>query len=368
MGFLTRKSNEKMNAATNAANLQMNAATNAANQAINQANIDYAREAWNQEVAYNWEMWNKTNQYNEYWYNQYNSPEAMMRQYKEAGINPYLADLGQGSSSSGAKAGSAPSHGQPSQIPMQPGSVQPYYHPEADSASSLGAVSNSLNTLNGTLKNAAEVNSINISNQYLAMKSQAEIANILANTRGVDTRTKGQAIENLVSGLSANARVMSAYQNNSFLSHQMSLMTKQIRAVELENMAKEARVPYLSQYAQAELDSIVLNNERIERMTDAEVAHLYASAYESQQRALNLPKLNEEQRVTLGEMMVKSAKAAAGLSQNELFWSNKERLPYEEGEKMLFPFMDSFYNNLQWGVTKAGKIFGAFRRGFMGNY
>ena len=41
-----RKSNEKMNQATNEANILMNRETNAANQMINQANIDYSREAW----------------------------------------------------------------------------------------------------------------------------------------------------------------------------------------------------------------------------------------------------------------------------------------------------------------------------------
>lgn len=71
-------------------------------------------------------------QWEEQMYNLYNSPSAMMRQYKEAGINPYLADgLGSGMSSSAPMSGSGASGLSPGQPPG--------YMPDFSPIGNLGA-------------------------------------------------------------------------------------------------------------------------------------------------------------------------------------------------------------------------------------
>lgn len=68
------------------------------------------------------------NQFSEDMYNQYQSPEALVQQYKAAGLNPRLAVDGSGVGNVGASSGSsgaAPSGQSPATQPLQPYSLNP---------------------------------------------------------------------------------------------------------------------------------------------------------------------------------------------------------------------------------------------------
>lgn len=210
-----RQANLQMNQQTNETNLQMNRETNQANQMINQANIDYSREAWRNEVAYNWEMWNATNEYN--------SASSQMKRLKDAGLNPYV--MMNGGDAGTASAGSAPSHNQPQQLPMQAGKVDPYYVPLSNSAQDVQNVIAAVGQMADVqLKRQQEIG-MGIQNQYIAQKQAAEIAKILADTGNTKLRNQAQRMANQITGECMDAQIEAAKR-------QPGLMDAQIRELQ----------------------------------------------------------------------------------------------------------------------------------------
>lgn len=206
-----------MNQQTNETNLQMNRETNQANQMINEANIDYSREAWANEVAYNWEMWNRTNEYND--------PSAQMQRLKNAGLNPYT--MMDGGDAGTASAGSAPSHNQPQQLPMQAGKVDPYYVPLSNTAQDVQNVIAAVGQMADVqLKRQQEIG-MGIQNQYLAQKQAAEVAKILADTGNTKLRNQAQRMANQITGESMNAQVEAAKRQPVFMDAQIRQLQSQ---------------------------------------------------------------------------------------------------------------------------------------------
>ena len=352
---VNNSANRHNNEDTNRVNYQIAKEANELNWQINQQNLDYAREAWNKEVANEWAMWSAENaynkEYNEYWYNMYNSPEAIVRQKREAGLNPYVSQgTGQGSSSSGPVGSmGSPGHNQPSMIPMQAVRMNPYYS-EYSGAETLGSIAQMIGVFVNLKQQQVATHGMEIDNQYKSARNLLELANLVANNRNVNERTKGLILSNAFDGMSFNARLAQAQQ-------QPELLKRQIRAVELENMCMEAKLPYISKYAQAELDNIVAQTENLNKKTDAEVAKLYSEAYLNNAKRLNLPNLSPSQRSELGRMMVLSARATAGLGQNELFWSNRERKIYKENSKDV-PAWEKFMQQGEYVVGGFGRTIG----------
>ena len=122
--------------ATNEANRWMNIITNQTNERMNEAQLAWAREQYEREQAENRYLMDlqyyrdlENRSHNE----EYNSPEAMMERYRQAGLNPYLmmsqGHLGSasgGSSMSGYNA-SNPHANQPNMIPAQNGTPEQAY-------------------------------------------------------------------------------------------------------------------------------------------------------------------------------------------------------------------------------------------------
>lgn len=213
-----RQANLQMNQQTNETNLQMNRETNQANQMINQANIDYSREAWANEVAYNWEMWNKTNEYND--------PSAQMQRLKNAGLNPYT--MMDGGDAGTASAGSAPSHAQPQQLPMQAGKVDPYYVPLSNTAQDVQNVISAVGQMADVqLKRQQEIG-MGIQNQYMAQKQAAEVAKILADTGNTKLRNQAQRMANQITGESMNAQIEAAKRQPALMDAQISQLQSQV--------------------------------------------------------------------------------------------------------------------------------------------
>ena len=207
-----------MNQQTNETNLLMNRETNQANQMINQANIDYSREAWANEVAYNWEMWNRTNEYND--------PSAQMQRLKDAGLNPYT--MMDGGDAGTASAGSAPSHNQPQQLPMQAGKVDPYYVPLSNTAQDVQNVIAAVGQMADVqLKRQQEIG-MGIQNQYMAQKQSAEIAKILADTGNTKLRNQAQRMANQITGESMNSQIEAAKRQPALMDAQISQLQSQV--------------------------------------------------------------------------------------------------------------------------------------------
>lgn len=213
-----RKSNEKINQATNEANILINRETNAANQMINQANIDYSREAWRNEVAYNWEMWNAQNAYND--------PSAQRQRLENAGLNPYM--MMDGGNAGTASSSSAPSHNQPQQIPMQAGHVDPYYSPVSDTASMQGALATLMDKGSDIALKREQQIGMGIDNQYRAQRAKAEIAKILADSHNTELRSVGQNIANTIAANTKDATIALANKQPAFLDAQMENLESQV--------------------------------------------------------------------------------------------------------------------------------------------
>lgn len=73
----------------------------------------------------------RAREWEEQMYNLYNSPSAMMRQYKEANLNPYLGASGQTGQGMGIAApmSGAPSQSSPSMVSGSPAQSPGFYHP-----------------------------------------------------------------------------------------------------------------------------------------------------------------------------------------------------------------------------------------------
>ena len=195
----------------------MNRETNQANQMINQANIDYSREAWANEVAYNWEMWNRTNEYND--------PSAQMQRLQDAGLNPYV--MMDGGDAGTASAGSAPSHNQPQQLPMQAGKVDPYYVPLSNTAQDVQNVIAAVGQMADVqLKRQQEIG-MGIQNQYMAQKQAAEIAKVLADTGNTKLRNQAQRMANQITGESMNSQIEAAKRQPVFMDAQIQQLQSQ---------------------------------------------------------------------------------------------------------------------------------------------
>lgn len=213
-----RQANLRMNQQTNETNLQMTRETNQANQMINQANIDYSREAWANEVAFNWDMWNRTNAYND--------PSAQMQRLKNAGLNPYT--MMDGGDAGTASAGSAPSHNQPQQLPMQAGKVDPYYVPLSNTAQDVQNVIAAVGQMADVqLKRQQEIG-MGIQNQYLAQKQAAEVAKILADTGNTKLRNQAQRMANQITGESMNAQIEAAKRQPALMDAQIQQLQSQV--------------------------------------------------------------------------------------------------------------------------------------------
>lgn len=170
---------------TNYTNLVLNDRTNRSNEEINRQQLAWAREQYEQEKAENrflvdqaYERELENREHNE----EYNTPAAMMARYRAAGINPYLAMFGSGSSgaagvrsSVNASVGSNPHANQPSMIPMQ--NPAPMQIPQGFGSSLVDAIDNMAKNdiARGALNEQIEARVANMELEY--MKFLEEKAN-----------------------------------------------------------------------------------------------------------------------------------------------------------------------------------------------
>lgn len=265
----------QMNQQTNETNLQMNRETNQANMAINQANIDYSREAWKNEVAYNWEMFNAENEYN--------SASAQRKRLEEAGLNPYM--MMSGGSAGTASGSSSPSHSQPQQLPMQAGHVDPYYRPLSTSAQDVQNMLSAVGQLVGLQKQRAETIGIQMQNEYYRKRADAEIAHIVAETRGVSERTKGQAIQNLINDDSWRHQALANRLSPHLMQYTMNKMQSETDLNQLNRQLGAARLPFVGEYCVARINQIVSDTDLKYAEKRAAVARALKDEFENKWKA-----------------------------------------------------------------------------------
>lgn len=88
----TNKTNLRIAQETNQANRDIAKETNQANLDIAQLSNEFNAAQLDKQIEQQWKMWNAENDYN--------TPAAQKERYLEAGLNPYLQDVGSGTASS----------------------------------------------------------------------------------------------------------------------------------------------------------------------------------------------------------------------------------------------------------------------------
>lgn len=324
-----RQANLQMNQQTNETNLQMNRETNQANQMINQANIDYSREAWQNEVAYNWEMWNATNEYN--------SASSQMKRLKDAGLNPYM--MMDGGDAGTASAGSAPSHNQPQQLPMQAGKVDPYYVPLSNTAQDVQNVIAAVGQMADVqLKRQQEIG-MGIQNQYMAQKQAAEVAKILADTGNTKLRNQAQRMANQITGESMNAQIEAAKRQPGLMDAQISQLQSQVAFNDANKelaLMRAKQMPYelwlkatdtLSQLELRDKQGRLLSAQAAESRVRTEIAKIEKD---------NKLHYTPQQKDMLVQFELRNAGLESDMKANALWQSDRDTMIKHQGDTSFF--------------------------------
>ena len=297
-GIVTNNKNIKAQKEANAQNIALQQETNAQNYQMFRESQDFSREMYQRQLADQWDMID------------YNSASNQRKRLEAAGLNPYMMMSG----SNAGTAGSVPSASSPSYSPAQAPKVNPVLR------QFLGGfqLSNLAESVLRMQDQKADIRGKEIENQYRSTKNALDLAQRVANIRGMNENTKGKAIQNLFDGMSFNARLASTSMQPQFLE-------KQIRSLELQNICQELKIPYISQYAQAEIDKMVseaaLNWQRKndgKRLTDAQVKLFYEQALKTERERLNLPPMTAKQTERLADAMVSTAENTVDLGSFEL--------------------------------------------------
>lgn len=318
-----------MNQQTNETNLQMNRETNQANQMINQANIDYSREAWANEVAYNWEMWNRTNEYND--------PSAQMQRLKNAGLNPYT--MMDGGDAGTASAGSAPSHSQPQQLPMQAGKVDPYYVPLSSTAQDVQNVLAAVGQMADVqLKRQQEIG-MGIQNQYIAQKQAAEIAKVLADTGNTKLRNQAQRMANRITGESMNAQIESAKRQPDFLDAQIQQLQSQVAFNDANKelaLMRAKQMPYEFWIKAADVLSQIDLRDKHGRLLSAQAAESRVRTEIAKIEKDNKLHYTPEQKDMLVQFELRNAGLESDMKANALWQSDRDAMIKHQGDTSFF--------------------------------
>lgn len=178
------------------------------------------------------------NQYAEDMYNKYESPQAMVRQLKDAGLNPRLAAEGAGGSvaASSGSSGGAPSSGAPSA-----GSVAPPYQ-------NIGAWSQGFQSMAAALKDIAEAKKLGLDTDYLVQTFNERVRqtqykslldSLTIDGKKLENKNVAATYDKLVAELektNADTSQVIAYAN--YLQH-LGALTKQQSETFKENFVNE---------------------------------------------------------------------------------------------------------------------------------
>lgn len=215
---------------TNLTNLQIADMANRTNMSINEANLQHADEA--ATTAYNRQQ---------EFYNMYQSPSAMMRQLKEAGLSPGLM-YGQGGT--GGSGGTSVAQAvTPSPIPMQAAVMKPIF--DAQLATMLSQIE----------KTKAETRKTEVE----AAKGEAELPKIQQETKNLEEtnnlikeniRKTGQEINNLITEQAATLAQKGKTEEET------NLLKLQQQYQNLQNQLVDKEINWFDERSKAEIDEI----------------------------------------------------------------------------------------------------------------
>ena len=165
--------------------------SNKTNLKIAQMNNEFNERMLEKQIAYNRENQATQNQWSEDMYNKYNSPEAQVSQMKNAGLNPYTNGVSNiGSNQTSAQAGAI---NPPTATPVQ-------VHPETAMAEAMQNASSILlnlpkivsETEGQKLENVGK----QIDNDYKVAQFQAQLDQMVANTKNINLKNNFQELSN----------------------------------------------------------------------------------------------------------------------------------------------------------------------------
>lgn len=190
---MVNDTNKEIAAITNQANADIARENNEFNLQMLEKQIAYNKEAYQQQYKDQIDFWNMQNEYN--------SPEAQMERYREAGLNPYMVA---GNISSGSASGSLNTSMQGINTPTAtPYQAVGYTAQKPDVPAALQAITSVLGAINQSSKNLAEIpyigaqtQGMSIQNQYVGREMAARIGSIISGTQGQDLQNTYQRIVN----------------------------------------------------------------------------------------------------------------------------------------------------------------------------
>lgn len=160
------------------------------------------------------------NKYSEEMYNKYSSPQAMVDQYKKAGLNPRLAANGEGlgTSVSGGSSGGAPSGAAPSGTHINP----PYQN--------MSAMSDSFASMAKGLTSIAEAKKAGVETDFLEDTYKSRIAQVLKNEALQDLEIEAKALGNKNAQKAfkkLEVEIQKEHMNLDFIEKQLDILDKE---------------------------------------------------------------------------------------------------------------------------------------------
>lgn len=237
--------------------------SNKKNRKIAQKQMQQAWQMQLQNQLYQVASMRYSNKYNEDMYNKYSSPSALMRQYREAGLNPYaMMSPGAGGNVATSHASSGGTSSVPSAIPMQ----NPFDNFASDVQRSSDAINGILNRdgiIANNRKMSAEADYAEVQANMAERRSTAEIARIIAETRGLDAETKSKILDNLFNERTLEDRIQYTSGLNDIQASNRRLLESQADYQDVLTAVEKGKLKYLDERQRAELSQIYANVKSI---------------------------------------------------------------------------------------------------------
>ena len=270
--------------------------TNQMNLKINQMNNEFNERMMREQMAWEEEMWNKQNAYN--------TPLAMKQRYREAGLNAGLMFSENGAAGVAGSVGNASSASASGNSQMQP------FRPDM---SSVVAGLTSFDQL--MFKNEyqqALTRNMELQNKYFGAKAQAEIDQIIEDTRNTKAKRLYQETENLFAKDIFDSTVKQMKENRLLTQRQAE---NELARNVLLNLQIDQQKTYLKYYPQELVNnlaiqaSIIKKNEKDLEVADAKIANLAADTAKKYAEENGI-KLNNEVLEDTKEQLIKATNEA----------------------------------------------------------
>lgn len=254
------------------------------------------------------------------YYNQTSSPQAMVKQLKDAGLNPLLANQGQGSSAiSSGSSGGAPTSGAPSGTHISP----PYQNMSVISDSIAKAISG-LSTIASAKKDLADAKKTGIETEKVGavMDAQADALSAQASSAMAQA-----ALNNVIADIKQrygdremDAQIKQFLANASMLTWNEEQAKQNIRNLKVEESYKKKLLDYFDTDKQFEYGE---SQSRIDVNTSQSVLNYSArDLNHAQNKLVESTKLNMDEVQRLSKVSADLAEATSESERNKIIEQN----------------------------------------------